>query len=92
MHVYGPSGVHGAQPIHGPHAPRPAEATAPSGSSSIGDQLDISEAGRIAAQLAEIPDIRSDRVAELRAAIASGTYETEARISQAVERLLDEIA
>jgi negative regulator of flagellin synthesis FlgM len=92
MHVYGPSGVHGAQPIHGPHAPRAAEPAAAPGSAPIGDQLDISEAGRIAARLAEIPDIRADRVAELRAAIVNGTYETADKLSQAVDRLLDEIA
>ena len=37
-------------------------------------------------------DIRADRVQALRAAIASGTYETENRLSAAIDRLLDEVA
>jgi negative regulator of flagellin synthesis FlgM len=36
--------------------------------------------------------IRSDRVAELRAQIASGQYETTERLNAAVERMLDELA
>jgi anti-sigma28 factor (negative regulator of flagellin synthesis) len=58
----------------------------------IGDRLDISEAGQIAGRLAEIPEIRADRVAQLRESILNGTYETEERLSTAVDRLLDEIA
>ena len=92
MQIHGPSQTHGAQPLHGPHATRPAEPTATSGTSSIGDRLDISDAGRIADQLAEIPEIRAERVQDLRAAIASGAYETDERLNTAVERLLDEIA
>jgi anti-sigma28 factor (negative regulator of flagellin synthesis) len=54
--------------------------------------LDISEAGQIAGRLADVPDIRADRVQELRAAILNGSYETEDKLSTAVDRLLDEIA
>jgi negative regulator of flagellin synthesis FlgM len=42
-------------------------------------------------QARDIPDIRQDRVNEIRQQIASGTYETEAKLNAAVERLLDEI-
>ena len=39
-----------------------------------------------------IPDIRADRVAELKAQIASGAYETDAKLNVALDRLLDEMA
>jgi len=42
-------------------------------------------------QTHEIPDIRQDRVDSIRAQIAKGTYETDAKLDVAIERLLDEI-
>jgi negative regulator of flagellin synthesis FlgM len=93
MQIYGPSQLHGAQSIHAPHALRAAEPTSNANSAaSIADRLDISEAGQIASRMAELPDVRADRVANIRAAIADGTYETGDRLSMAVDRLLDEIA
>ena len=92
MQIYGPSQIHGAQPINAPHSSRANTASSVSGSSQIGDRLDISEAGQIAARMADIPEVRAERVQELRAAILSGTYETDAKLSTALDRLLDEIA
>jgi len=92
MQVHGPSQIHAAQPIRGPHASGSIEPSAASASSATGDRLDISEAGQIADRMAEIPDIRADRVDSIRAALMDGTYETEGKLSTAVDRLLDEIA
>ena len=36
--------------------------------------------------------MRTDRVQELRTAILNGTYETDAKLDVALDRLLDEIA
>lgn len=93
MQIYGPSQLHGAQSIHGPHTTRSVESapTTPP-AASVSDRLDISEAGQIAAQLSEIPDIRADRVESIRAALLNGTYETDDKLSTALDRLLDEIA
>ncbi|MBI3839759.1 MAG: flagellar biosynthesis anti-sigma factor FlgM [Planctomycetia bacterium] len=92
MQIYGPSQIHGAQPINAPHTARAKEACSAPASSSTGDRLDISEAGQIAGRLAEVPDIRADRVQELRTAILNGAYETDAKLDIALDRLLDEIA
>jgi negative regulator of flagellin synthesis FlgM len=92
MQIYGPNQIHGAQPINGPHARRAAQPNqTPAGHSVGGDQLDISEAGSLAARMSEIPDVRADLVARVRGEIANGTYETEERFNVAVERLLGEI-
>jgi negative regulator of flagellin synthesis FlgM len=40
----------------------------------------------------DLPDIRADRVAEIRAAIEEGVYETDEKLELAVGRLLDEIS
>ena len=92
MQIYGPSQVHGTQPIHGPHAPRAAQASQSQAASPVADELNLSEAAQLADRVAELPDIRADRVADIRAAILDGTYETSDKLSTAVERLLDEIA
>ena len=92
MQIYGPSQIHGAQPISGPHATRAAQGASTPPAPSVGDRLDISEAGQIAGRLADVPDIRAERVQELRIAIQSGSYETADKLSTAIDRLLDEIA
>ena len=92
MQIYGPSQIHGAQSLNGPHTSRAAQPTSVSGPSSTGDRVDISAAGQLAGRLAEIPDIRADRVAEIRQAILQGSYETDEKLNAALDRLLDEIA
>ncbi len=92
MQIYGSSQIHGAQPISSPHTARSVAPPSTSGTPTTGDRLDISEAGQIAGRMAEIPDIRADRVQELRTAILNGSYESEQKMSTALDRLLDEIA
>ena len=92
MQIYGASQIHGAQPISSPHTTRAAQAPSTSTASPTGDRLDISEAGQVASRLSEIPDIRAERVQELRTAILNGTYESQDKLSTALDRLLDEIA
>ena len=52
------------------------------------DQLDLSTE----AQMLTGGEIRADRVAQVKADIANGVYETEAKLDAAIDRLLDEIA
>lgn len=92
MQIYGPSQIHGAQPINAPHATQGAQAPSSTPAANVGDRLDISEAGQIAGRLADVPEIRAERVQELRSAILNGSYETEDKLSTALDRLLDEIA
>jgi negative regulator of flagellin synthesis FlgM len=92
MQIYGSSQIHGAQPINSPHTTRSVAPPSTTGTTPTGDRLDISEAGQIAGRLAEVPDIRADRVQELRSAILNGSYESEEKLSTALDRLLDEIA
>jgi negative regulator of flagellin synthesis FlgM len=93
MQIYGPAHLHGPQGVGAPHAksisPPPAGAR-PSVDTS--DTLEISSQGAIASQLVEIPDIRHDQVASIRAQIAAGTYETADKLDAALDALLDEIA
>ena len=78
--------------VHVPHTQRTTPQHSPHVTNPTGDKLELSDAGQIAARLAEVPDIRHQRVAELRQAIAAGTYETEEKLAIALDRLVDEIA
>jgi len=91
MHIYGPSRVHGAQSIGAPHTSRLSQPQAPSQPGAIQDELQISDAGQLVDQVRQLPEIRQDRVDQVRAAIAEGTYETDEKLEVAVGRLLDEI-
>lgn len=93
MHIQGPSYVHGAHALGGPHRAARAVADQPAASGrSISDEIQISDAGQFLAEVKQAPDIRADRVAAIQAQIASGAYETSDKFDLAVERLLDEIA
>ena len=98
MQIYGSTQVHGPQGISAPHANRAAQPAQRPAAANQADSVEISPeaqaaqaAEQLSAKIAELPDIRQDRVNELRAKIASGSYETDDRINGALERLLDEI-
>lgn len=90
MQIYGPGGVHGAQSITAPHARR-TEAPQSTGSVQPQDEVQISSAANYVDQVHQLPDIRQDRVAAIRAAIADGTYETGDKLEAALGNLLNEI-
>ena len=93
MQINGPAHLHGAQAINPPHhntrASRPSEAQVSSLAQM--DQLNVSHEADLVSRVRELPAIRQERVAEIRAQIASGAYETDDKLNGALERLLDEI-
>ena len=92
MHIYGDTQVHSAHAINTPHAPRVDTAQQSLHSAATVDTVDISETGRLLEMASQLPDVRADRVEQLRAQIAQGSYETSDKLDMALERLLDEIA
>ena len=92
MRIQGPAHVHGAQPINAPHRTQPSRPSETPGLQTTGvDQLDISPEADMMSRVREIPDIRADRVNEIRSAIEAGEYETPEKLEIAVGRLFDEI-
>lgn len=90
MQISGPGQIHGAHGLQGPHSPRAKAAPqsdAPQSSATI-DRLDISAE---ASRAADAGEVRTDKVAALRAQIANGAYETPEKLDAALDRLLDEI-
>jgi anti-sigma28 factor (negative regulator of flagellin synthesis) len=92
MQIHGPAhlhGIHGTRAPHGATAPQGAEQS--TGLTAPRDELQISDVGRFVDQVHNLPEIRLDRVQQLQAALASGTYDVDAKLELAVSRLLDEI-
>ena len=91
MEIQGAGGVAGPNRVE-PNRVTPQRTEATDARTSIGDRAEISEEARLLNKLSEVPDVRMDRVEELRKEIAAGNYETPERIEQAVDRLLEELA
>ena len=90
MQIYGAAQVHGPQSIGAPHLNRVGPTYTPA-SAAPADEVQISSMGQILSRVSDLPEIRAGRVAELRAAILEGRYETEDKLSLALDSLLDEI-
>jgi negative regulator of flagellin synthesis FlgM len=91
MVIQGTAHVHAPQALSAPHRNGPAHGPSSTSAGYGVDQLDISPEADLVAQVHNLPDIRADRVAQIKAQIAAGTYETDAKIDLALSRLLDEI-
>ncbi len=92
MQIHGPTHVHGPQSINAPHRTQAPQPSAQRSNITGADQLDISREADMVSRVRDLPDIRADRVAEIRAAIEEGVYETDEKLELAVGRLLDEIS
>ncbi len=91
MEVQGPGGVSGPNRIEPQRiAPGRAEKTDVGG--RVGDRAEISEEAQLLARLAEVPDVRMEKVEELRELITTGRYESREKIEKAVDRLLEELS
>ena len=70
-----------AAPRQGPH---------PAAAGNGADQVQISSIALFLNKIAELPDIRSGKVEEIRRALADGTYDIEGKLSIALDQFLDE--
>ena len=89
MEIHGPGHIDGPQSIKPPHRARSIEAQ-PAPEQPL-DQVDISPEADLVGRVNEVPEMRTDRIAEIRAEIQAGVYETDEKLDVAVGRLLDEI-
>jgi len=94
MQINGPAHLHSAQAINPPHHSTRASRPAAAQPNSIAqtDQVDISSEASFVAEARELPEVRQDRVAAIKAQIEAGLYETDDKLDGALDRLLDELA
>jgi len=55
------------------------------------DQLEISAAGKKLDQLSQTSDIRQERIARIKEAIANGTYDTDEKLEAALSKMFDSL-
>ncbi|MCA8961518.1 MAG: flagellar biosynthesis anti-sigma factor FlgM [Planctomycetes bacterium] len=93
MNVPSTGGVDGARPVQPIRPSSQAERAYRAAESTPArktDQVEISTEAKLLNKISELPDIRADKVAELKRLIAEGAYDTEERVRGAVDRMIDE--
>jgi anti-sigma28 factor (negative regulator of flagellin synthesis) len=73
-----------AKPVHVSLPAKPAAAT------KLTDRVELSHVNKMLATL-KANDIRADKVASIKMQIASGVYETEAKLDAAIEKLMNDL-
>jgi negative regulator of flagellin synthesis FlgM len=91
MNIQGVNLVHAPQGVGGPHRATAAAAPASSSLTEV-DQLDISPTADLASRALDSSNFRADRVAQIRAEIEAGSYDSDEKMNVALDRLLNEIA
>ena len=91
MEIYGAGGTQGPQPIY----PRLAASSLDAGhtvhAGAPRDQVEISPLGQMLDGIGQLPEIRREKVDEIRRQIAADSYQTPEKLELAVDRLLDEL-
>jgi len=88
--IYGINGFGGPNPLRpqstpnsSPERPKPLPV-------EKADQVVISDVARLMHKIAQLPEIRTEKVHQVKQAIAQGMYESEEKLSIALDELLDE--
>jgi anti-sigma28 factor (negative regulator of flagellin synthesis) len=89
--------VNGVRSAYGAYAPHAKTLDGLTGNSSSGtpsvgpktplDELQLSSVGRMLDKLSQNSEVRAERLAQIREAIANGTYDTEAKLEAALEKM-----
>lgn len=89
MYVRGLGSVHRAYPVRSVSPSGSGQDSAPvNRPTSPKDALEISSAGKMLEQLSQTTDMRQERIARIKEAIENGTYDTDAKLEAALERML----
>jgi anti-sigma28 factor (negative regulator of flagellin synthesis) len=91
MEIYGPGYIDGPQSIRAPHRIRAIEPKLPSDGIHGPDRVDLSAEAEMIGRVQDAPELRTDRIAQIRAEIAAGVYETDDKLNVALGRMLDEL-
>src|ERR1700677_1699885 len=92
MEVYGAGGTSGPQPIYPRLAALSVDAGQTVQAGSPRDQVEISPLGQMLDGISRLPEIRHEKVEEIRRQIADGSYETPAKLELALDRMIDELS
>ena len=91
MQIYGPSQIHQAHAISRPQTAQAAPTAGVTPSANTSAVLEISDVGNFVDQVHDLPEIRHERVQQIRDALSNGSYDIEGHLEMALGSLLDEI-
>ena len=88
--IYGINGFRGAQPINSAMNKGSGPAKSSPASTGRSDQVEISNVARFLSKISQMPEIRAEKVEEIRQSIAQGNYDTDEKLSAALDNFLNE--
>jgi negative regulator of flagellin synthesis FlgM len=91
MEIYGAGGTQGPQPIYPRLAAFSLDAGQTVHAGAPRDHVEISPLGQMLDGIGQLPEIRHERVDEIRRQLATGSYETPEKLELALDRMLDEL-
>ena len=91
MEIFGAGGTQGPQPIYPRLATFGVDAGQTVHAGTPRDHVEISPLGQMLDGISRLPEIRHERVDEIRRQIAAGTYETNEKLELALDRMMDEM-
>lgn len=89
MDVRGIGSVPGATPIRPAATPPVARDAGVAKPQFPRDELELSATGKMLDQLSQNPNIRQERLAQIKAAIENGTYDTDEKLQAALNKMFD---
>lgn len=91
MEIHGLSGARPTSPVSRPEVASPSIDTAPTAPVSTHDEVEISAVGKLLDDASRTPGIREQRLAEIKAAIEAGTYESPEKLELALNRMMEQL-
>ena len=91
MEVRGLSSASPLSPINRPESAPGVEKSQVAGPTSPKDEVEISAVGKMLDDASRTPGIREQRLAEIKAAIEAGTYETPEKLELALSRMVEQL-
>jgi flagellar biosynthesis anti-sigma factor FlgM len=91
MEVNGPGPIQRSVPTAPAKAAGPTAQSKPAVPATPKDALEISSAGQLLDKLSKSPEVRAERLAQIKAAIDAGQYDTDEKLEAALMNLLQSI-
>ncbi len=91
MEVRGLSSANPLSPISRPESTPGVDKSQPVGPATPKDEVEISAAGKMLDDASRTPGVREQRLAEIKAAIEAGTYETPEKLELALQRMVEQL-
>jgi negative regulator of flagellin synthesis FlgM len=91
MDVNGVGSVQGSIPIKPSRPATEVSRTSETKPIETNDAVEISPAGKMLEELGQSSAVRAERLAQIKAAIDAGTYETPEKLEAALSKMLDDL-